>query len=313
MKNAPLVHIIVLNYKMRDVVGRCLASLRSLTYPNYRVIVVDNDSRDGIKAFVRERFPEAEMIGNPVNSGYTGGNNRGMRHALDAGADYVLILNPDTEVVNDDFLTAMVAYAEAHPELGIAGPRVFLRERGAIQNTVLFPPGFWRSLFNWFWYRIDPDSFVFSGDEIVDARVLNGVCLLIRAECLRRIGLFDEDLFMYIEDAEMDWRARREGWAIRYLPIDSVVHLQKQDGYHMTSLVSFLLKRNSVYYLCKTGRRFDAWGYALFSVLLLLIRGLLTRSRRGFEEYAEFTRRLAGAYLVVLRGRRLDKNFGPPY
>ncbi|MDX2034599.1 MAG: glycosyltransferase family 2 protein [Blastocatellia bacterium] len=313
MKSAPLVHIIVLNFRMREIVGRCLTSLRSLTYPNYRVIVVDNDSGDGIEAFVSERFPEAGMIANPVNSGYTGGNNRGMRHALDAGADYVLILNPDTEVVNDDFLTAMVAYAEAHPELGIAGPRVFLRERGEIQNTVLFPPGFWRSVFNWFWYRIDPASFVFSGDEVVDARVLNGVCLLIRAECLRRIGLFDEDLFMYIEDADMDWRARQAGWAVRYLPIDSVIHLQKQDGYHMTSQVSFLLKRNSVYYLCKTGRRFDAWGYALFSVLLLLLRGLLTRSRRGFEEYAEFARRLASAYLVVLRGRRLDKDFGPPY
>ena len=313
MTTAPLVYIIVLNYRMRDIVAHCLSSLRGLDYPNYRVLVVDNDSRDGIEEMVRARFPEVELIVNPVNSGYTGGNNRGLRRALDAGAAYALILNPDTELVHGGFLSEMVAYAEAHPELGIAGPRVFLRERGTVQNTVLFPPGFWRSLVHWFWYRIHPDSFVYSGEAVVDARVLNGVCLLLRAECLRQIGLFDEDLFMYIEDADMDWRAWRAGWAVRYLPIDSVVHLQKQDGYHMTSLVSFLLKRNSVYYLCKTGRRLDAWGYAVFSVALLLLRGLLTRNRRGFQEYAAFARRLANACLVVLRGRRLDKNFGPPY
>src|SRR5262249_3013691 len=81
----------------------------------------------------------------------------------------------------------------------------------------------------------------------------------------------------------------------------------------MTGMVSFLLKRNSVYYLCKTGKWFDAWGYAALSLLLLAIRGMLTLSRRGFAEYLEFAKRLASSYCVILLGRKLDAHYGPPF
>ncbi len=309
----PLVYVIVLTYKMRDVAARCLASLRTIRYPNYGVVVVDNDSGDGTVEMVRERFPDYVAIQTGGNSGYTGGNNRGIEHALIEGAEYVLILNPDTEVVNPDFLAEMVRYAEAHPDLGIAGPKVFLRERGVVQNTVLFPPGLWRNIANWVRFRLDPAWLELSGDSVVEAEVLNGVCLLIRAACLRQIGLFDENIFMYIEDAEMDWRARSRGWHVRYLPIDSVIHRQKPEGYHMTGPVSFLLKRNSVYYLCKTGKRMDAWGYAALSLLLLLMRGALTLRREGIAEHFVFAKRLALAYRAVLMRSQLDSNFGPQF
>ncbi|MGH8692822.1 MAG: glycosyltransferase family 2 protein [Burkholderiales bacterium] len=309
----PLVYIIVLTYKMRDVAARCLASLRTVRYPNYRVVVVDNDSGDGTLEMVRERFPDYVAIQTGGNLGYTGGNNRGIERALAEGAEYVLILNPDTEVVNPDFLAEMVRHAEAHPDVGIAGPKVFLRERGVVQNTVLFPPGLWRNIANWVHFRIRPARFELSGDAAVEAEVLNGVCLLIRGACLRQIGLFDENIFMYIEDAEMDWRARGRGWRVQYLPIDSVIHWQKPEGYHMTGPVSFLLKRNSVYYLCKTGKRVDAWGYATLSLLLLLLRGALTLRRTSAAEYFVFAKRLALAYRAILLRRQLDANFDPQF
>jgi hypothetical protein len=309
----PLVYVIVLNYKMREVLAQCLSSLRTLRYPNYRVVVVDNESGDGTLEMVRERFPDHVTIQTGGNGGYTGGNNRGIEYALAAGADYVLILNPDTEVVNPDFLAELVRRAEAQPDLGIAGPKVFLRERGVVQNTILFPPGLWRNIANWVRFRLHPASLALSGEMEVEAQTLNGVCILIRCQCLRKIGLFDENLFMYIEDAEMDWRARRGGWRIRYVPIESVIHRQKTEGYEMTGLVSFLLKRNSVYYLCKTGRRFDAWGYAALSLWLLALRGLFTLSRAGAAEYFGFARRLAAAYRVTLLARKPDSTFGPPY
>jgi hypothetical protein len=289
---------------MRDVVRQCLGTLRQISYPNYQVVVVDNDSADGTEEMLREEFPEMTVIQTGANLGYTGGNNRGIEYALPRGADYVLILNHDTEVVNPNFLGEMVSYLEANKEVGIAGPRVFLREKFKVQNTVLFAPGLWRNAVNWIRYRLDPASLEFSGDEVVEAEVLNGVCLLIRAECLRQSGLFDESMFMYIEDAEMDYRARRRGWSVRYLPIDSVVHRQKLDGYQMTGMVSFLLKRNSVYYLCKIGKRIDAWGYAVLSLLLLLARGALTFSGKGFGEYWRFIEKLAAAYRIILFGEK---------
>lgn len=309
----PAVYVIVLTYNTREVVRRCLLSLRRLTYPNHHVVVVDNASSDGTEEMLRSEFPEMSVIQTGSNQGYTGGNNRGIEYALSRGADYALVLNPDTVLANPSFIEAMVAYMEAHPEVGIAGPRVFLREQGEVQNTVLFPPGLWHNLSHWFRWRLAPQSLDFSRDQVVDARVLNGVCILLRAECLRRTGLFDENIFIYIEDADLNYRVWRAGWRVQYLPIDSVVHEQKREGYHMTGWASFLLKRNSVYYLCKIGKRLDAWGYAALSLLLLIARGILTFSATGLKEYSSFSRKLAAAYRQILLGRKLDATFGPPF
>jgi len=309
----PLVYIILLTYRMREVAQRCLASLEELSYPNRRIVVVDNNSRDETEEMVTACFPEIVMLQTGQNLGYTGGNNFGIRYAMENRADYVLILNPDTVLANPSFVEDLVAYAEANSHVGIVGPRVFLRESGVIQNTVLFAPGLWRNVRNWIAYRINPKSFDLSGNEVVEAEVLNGVCLLLRMDCLKQIGLFDENIFMYIEDADMDYRAFRKGWGVRYLPIDSVIHEQKQEGYDMTGLVSFLLKRNSVYYLCKVGKRAEAWGYAIISLMLLLVRGLATFSWDGGMEYLRFCQRLAVAYRPILLNQPLDATFGPPF
>jgi len=309
----PSVYVIVLTYNIREVVRRCLQSLRGLTYPNHHVVVVDNASKDGTEAMLREEFPEMTTIQTGGNLGYTGGNNRGIEYALAQGADYVLVINPDTVLANPGFIEEMVAYAEARPDVGIAGPRVFLREAGVVQNTILYPPGLWRNIVHFFRYRLNPSFGDLSGDEVAEAEVLNGVCLLIRSACLRQIGLFDENIFIYIEDADMDHRAHGHGWRVLYLPVDSIIHQQKHEGYDMTSTVSFLLKRNSVYYLCKIGKRFDAWGYAILSLLLLVGRGVATFSLKGFAEYLRFSRKLALAYYRILFGNKLDKFFGPPF
>jgi GT2 family glycosyltransferase len=307
----PSVWVIVLSYNGREVLRRCLESLGELTYPRLQILVVDNGSNDGTEAMVRSTFSGIDFLQTGANLGYTGGNNRGVERAIAAGADYVLILNPDTVVLNPRFIDEIVAYLEAHPRTGIAGPRVYLRDAGTVQNTVLFAPGFMRNLKHWFRYRRDPKSLELSGDAVIEAETLNGVCLMVRVECLKRIGLFDENIFMYIEDADLDHRAHSAGWSVRYLPIDSVIHAQKRDGYGMTSDVSFLLRRNSVYFLHKIGRRADAWGYAIASLALMFVRGVMRRGH--FSEHLRFCRRLWAAYRQILGGRGFDRNFGPPY
>jgi GT2 family glycosyltransferase len=313
IKSAPHVVLVILTFNCAAQARRSLQSLAQLAYANYTIMVVDNASTDGVAEIVKTEFPDAAFLQSGGNLGYTGGNNLGIRQALNQGADYVLILNPDTVLLNPQFLTEMVAYCEAQPEVGIAGPRVFLRSPEQVQNTVLYPPGLWRSLFNWVWYRLHPASFFLSKDKVIDAQVLNGVCLLLRAACLREVGLFDEAIFMYIEDADLDYRARAAGWLVQYLPIDSVIHEQKIGGYHMTSLVSFLLRRNSVYYLCKVNRRLEAWGYAIGSLAVMAMRACLTRRRAHFREHVNFCLRLARSYRQILFNQKFDAAFGPPY
>jgi GT2 family glycosyltransferase len=310
---APRVVLVILTFNCAPQARRCLQSLDKLAYSNAAILVVDNDSADDIAGIVRTEFPHVAFLQSGANLGYTGGNNLGIEQALAQGADYVLVLNPDTVLLNPQFLTEMVAYCEAQPQTGIAGPRVFLRSSAQVQNTVLYPPGLWRSLFNWIWYRLNPKAYFLSRERVVDAEVLNGVCVLLRARCLREAGLFDADIFMYIEDADLDYRARAAGWRVQYLPIDSVVHEQKTGGYHMTSLVSFLLRRNSVYYLCKVNRRFEAWGYALFSLFIMVLRACWPPRRQSIHEHFDFCRRLARSYRQILFKQKFGAAFGPPY
>ncbi len=311
--SSPLVVIVILAYNCVAKVSRCLTSLAKLNYPNYQVVVVDNASKDDVELMVASEHPDAVFIQTGANLGYTGGNNRGIKYALEHCADYVLILNPDTVVINPSFVGDLAAYCEAHTEVGVAGPRVYLRTQDDVQNTVLYAPGFWRNMWNWVAYRLAPAKFMKSQDDVVDAEVLNGVCVLLRAACLREVGLFDEMIFMYIEDADFDHRARRAGWKVQYMPIDSIVHEQRTSGYHMTSLESFLLRRNSVYYLYKIGKHFEAWAYAAFSLAVLSLRACLTFNLREIREYALFCKRLLAAYRQILVGQKYDPSFGPPY
>lgn len=309
IQNQPLVFIVVLNYKTPDITKRCLLTLRKLTYPNYRMVVIDNDSNDASATELASGLPNLKVIQTGSNSGYSGGNNLGIEYAIAQGADYVLIVNPDTALVNPVFLDELVWYLEKEKNVGIAGTRVFFQNTHNVQNTVLFPPGFWRNVSNWFVYRIAPGRFELSGDKVVDAQVLNGVCLLLRAECLKQAGLFDEHIFMYIEDADMDYRVWQRNQRVQYVPIDSVIHLQKQEGYDMTGEVSFLLKRNSIYYLHKIGRRGDAVGMAASFVLLLFARGLL---KRDFVRHSRLCKRLIVASCKIFTGKH-DAGFGLPF
>src|SRR5215470_5043795 len=94
----PLVVVLILTWNRRDDVLRCVTSLRNLTYPNYLPVVIDNASSDGSVAALRAEYPQLTVIANDENRGYAGGNNIGLRWALERGADYVQIINSDTEV-----------------------------------------------------------------------------------------------------------------------------------------------------------------------------------------------------------------------
>jgi GT2 family glycosyltransferase len=128
MLRLPRVDIIVLNWNgLRDTL-HCLQSLKRADYPAFRVLVVDNGSSDASSTSIRQRFPEVTLIENSENLGFTGGNNIGMRQALEEEADYVLLLNNDTEVA-PDAVRLLVETAESDPRIGIAGPIIYYYDR----------------------------------------------------------------------------------------------------------------------------------------------------------------------------------------
>lgn len=301
----PRVAVVIVNYRTpRDTV-ECVESLRRLEGIVPRIIVVDNDSRDGSAEQLETALGPGVVLRADANGGYTQGNNLGIERALDEGAEFVLVLNPDTVAHNPKFLAELVRHAESHPRAGAIGPRVFLRSTARVQNTVLRFPWFWQRVVG-MGQRMLLGSPKRSGETAKQVEVLNGVCVLFRAEALRAVGGFDARTFAYLEDVDWAYRADRLGWQRWYVPVDSVIHRQKEAGYETGSTVDYLLKRNTLYFLLKSGHRVQAAGYTLATLGLAL-----WRRQRGRLKSAGWLPRLGNAYLSLWRGD-WDRAMGKP-
>ena len=237
--------IVIVSWNVRDLLQRCLYSIlgtgRPKTEgdaecpascilhpaPSIEILVVDNGSTDGSVEMLRADFDDVHVVVNAENRGFPAGNNQGM--AL-AGGRYVLLLNPDTEVVGDALAT-MVAFADEHPDVGVVGPQL-LNPDGSVQSSrrrfptlaTAFFESTWlqpcapRSLLERYYVLDQPD------DAVLDVDWVQGAALMARREAIDQIGPMDERFFMYSE--ELDWcrRFREAGWRVVYLPGAQVVH-----------------------------------------------------------------------------------------
>lgn len=224
----PDLSVIIVNWNVRDLLRRCLESVFASPFGgSLEVLVVDNASADGSGEMVRTEFPQVHLIANAENRGFPAANNQGL--ALARGR-YILLLNPDTEVVGDA-LQAMVAFADAHPDVGVVGPQL-LNPDGSVQSSRRRFPTLATALWESTWlqpyaprrlleryYVLDrPD------DEIQDVDWVTGAALMVRREAVEEVGPLDEGFFMYSE--ELDWcrRFREAGWRVVYLPTARIVH-----------------------------------------------------------------------------------------
>jgi len=235
--------VIVVSWNVSTLLRRCLRSLYdspgvSFATPDgaaaplisAEVIVVDNASRDGSAEMVRAEFPEAVVIANHTNLGFTAANNQGLETSR---GRYVLFLNPDTEVT-DDALATMVRYMDAHPEVGALGPELRFGD-GSLQSSRRRFPSLADAFFEstplaWHWpenawarrYRMEDTPPPDNAPQPVDWVV--GAALMARRATLDQIGGFDEGYFMYSE--ELDWcrRAKEAGWQVVFLPEARIVH-----------------------------------------------------------------------------------------
>ena len=306
------VWAVILDYNTGPLLLESIASFRTIDHPNFHVVMVDNASTDGMARLVEERYPDIHVLRSEVNLGYTGGNNAGIRYALERGAEYVLIVNPDTKVVDPSFVSVLVEHMEEIPDAGILGPTVYFRSMDQTQNTRCSLPYFHVKLRGKIKKRLVSHP---SGESraTVEAEVLNGVCILLRRAFIEEVGLYDPLVFMYGDDWDLTFRARQQGWRSYYIPVDSIVHLQKEHGYDYLGMVNFLLKRNAAYVLLKNGYPINAVGMALGGTAVSLGRALLA-TVRGTEprRYWRFLSRLMKAYITIFQGRHHTASFGPP-
>jgi GT2 family glycosyltransferase len=196
-----------LNWNGKDDTAECIDSLGSIAYPDHELLLVDNGSTDGSVEYLTGRFPGLKVLETGANLGYAGGNNRGIKAALEQGADYVLLLNNDT-IVSPDFLDGLVKVAEGDERIGMVGPKICFYSD---------PRKIWSAGGNINMFTGDVGNVgeglpqgALSGVRTVD--YVSGCALMIKAEVLKKTGLMDEDYFLYYEEADLNVMAHRHGY-----------------------------------------------------------------------------------------------------
>lgn len=294
--NSPRVVLLILTWNRRDDVLRCVSSLSRLAYPNYLPVVIDNASSDDTVAALRARHPQLTILQNAKNLGYAGGNNVGIRWALAHGADYVLIINNDTEVT-PDMISELVRVAESDPTIGVVGCRNVLMDDpqrlwGAY-GELTYGPFVVRTAGEGM-----PDGP--SWHVVKDADWVIGNGYLWRRAALERVGFLDEHFFAYHEDVDWCLRARAAGFRVVYAGTAAIVHkgaANEAPGRGHQVLTWYVLGRNGLLIATRYGSwsqrlRFGllcsaAWAARVVRALLLrVVPGDPARRARGAALWA---------------------------
>jgi len=233
----PLISVIVLTCNGREHLEECLTALRNQTYPRVEIILVVNGSRDDSARFVRKRFGAAvRVIELPENRGYTGGNNIGLKSAR---GDYIAFLNDDTRV-DLRWLEEMHKALESKPEFGMVACKIVSYYDPEIIDNVghlVFRDGTFRGR-----GRLENDRGQYDRQEEVLAP--SGCAFMTRRDILDRVGGFDEDLFIYGDDADLSLRVRLAGWKVIYVPGALVFHKYSATTGPYSPFKAFLVERN---------------------------------------------------------------------
>ncbi|MGH3003462.1 MAG: glycosyltransferase family 2 protein, partial [Gaiellaceae bacterium] len=205
----PRLVAVVLNWNGGDDTLAALASLEGI-----ETICVDNGSTDGSDGQVERSFPQVELLRLGANLGFAGGNNAGIRRALERGADWVLLLNNDAEA-EPGLAAALLEAARARPDAGLLACKIVdaggrnVQYAGASFNARLGYSG-----------RVATDG----ADELRDVGRADGAAFAVSRAAAERAGLLDEMLFLYVEDVEWSLRVRAAGFSVVFVPDASVRH-----------------------------------------------------------------------------------------
>lgn len=243
MSETPKVSFITVCYRTPNLIRVLLKGIEraNFSFP-FEYFLVDN-GQDGTAAMVRERFPWVTVLAPGANVGFARGNNLAFRRA--AGT-YCMLVNPDLTVFPGQ-MEALLAFADTHPDIGMAGPRIE-NPNGTRQETCTrFPtpltPVCSRTVLGKIpWGRSVIDRYLMRDiphDEPHDADGLYGSALLIRRSVLEDVGYFDEGFFMYYEDVDLCRRVWERGWRVTYVPVARFVHYHQRESLVRTPLDLF--------------------------------------------------------------------------
>jgi len=296
------VSVCIVNWNTRDLLHTCVRSIREKTSGlSYEIIIVDNDSHDGSAEMIKNEFPDCTLIQSD-NVGFAKGNNKAIHKAK---GNYILFLNPDTELVTNA-VCGMFSFLEDKKEFGAVGCKL-INPDGSIQYTCActFPTPFRQLCYIFGLNKLFPKSKLFTSSELdywdhMNDSVINalsGACIMVRKSIIDSIGGFDEGTFMYSEDLDLCFRIKKYGWKIYYLASETIIHRSgSSSAKQKNKNFATLMVKQSNYYFLKKNFGYTAalqlkiiscvgalWRIALISFLSPFLI-LLRRKNSGVKE-----------------------------
>lgn len=253
------ISIIIVNYNAGEYIKSCLQSLEDVKKEiDFEIFVVDNASEDQSIEEIKKRFPKVNYILNDENLGFGKANNQAMRLAK---SEYILLLNPDSKVLPGT-IKAMVDFMDQNLEVGAASCKVELSDGSIDWASHRGFPTPWASLLYFVFknrklYNLTDQKL----DEVHEVDSIVGAFMLLRRSVLGKVGLFDEDYFMYAEDIDLCFRIKQAGFKIMYVPFVKILHLKglssgiKKHSQQL-SLANIEVKKKSLDYFYSTMKIF---------------------------------------------------------
>lgn len=212
--------IVVLSWNSREMTRECIQSLLAMEADSFHILILDNGSHDGSVEYLRETFPQVEVIANGRNLGFAAGCNVGMKRAVAENFEYVLLVNNDTSVA-PNLLGELLAEAGRSPHAGMVSPKIYYADH---PDRIWWAGGtfsLWQGLPHHTGFN-DKEDGRYETARTVDWAT--GCVVLLRCAALREAGLFDEKIFANSEDLDLSLRMRSMGWQIRYAPKAKLWH-----------------------------------------------------------------------------------------
>lgn len=263
--------IIIVNYKSSDYLLNCIKSvLESELNTKFEIIVIDNASSDEGLAQVKKKFPGVIFVDADKNRGFAAGNNIGINLAK---GEVLLLLNPDT-IVNKNTIQQLYNKINSAPNIGIVGPKMYY-EDGKLQtkNIIKKTPTLFAIFSHLFFLdNLFPRIKFFNSHYGLESECLeeqyweniSGACLMIKREVIEKIGLMDENFFLYFEETDWCLRAIKKGYKILYVPSASIIHFVGGSGIPYKKRNVFAYYESQLYFFKKH------YGNIHYTILYLL-------------------------------------------
>lgn len=239
--------IIIVNYNTRQLLKRCLESIKKENLKDFEVIVIDNSSTDRSVDYLNSlKWPNLRLIENKINLGFAKAVNQGLKNAQ---GEYFLLLNSDI-VVKPQAIEKMIDFASKHSKVGVVGGRLFHPD-GSLQGSCFYLPTLGRVIKE-FWLGNKNFSVVKKfapvGLKPVEVEAVTGATFLIPRNVFKKVGFFDERFFMYFEDLDYCRRVRQNGFKVYYHPQAEFIHEHGASGIALSQKTHQWLAESSKIY-----------------------------------------------------------------